>query len=219
MDMITVYIAGYDPTSHALVSIIFNIKKNKSVYTNIQEELKNNFILNKNSNLNEKEKVRQMIDSLDFLSMTIKESLRHSNPAFFSLGYKAIENVTIWGVPIPKGATIFQCLHAIHYDPQEWKDPMKFIPERFDPESEYFTPPKAGNFNQRNISTNYIPFSTGLRKWPGMNLAMLELKLITAKFISTFAYELDPQQEQNEYIRFTLRSQHKWKIKIISEII
>ena len=172
------------------------------------EELKVNFNPRNDSSTPE---IRGMIDSLEYLQLCVKESLRHSNAAFFSLAYKSLEDISIWGVSIPKGATLFQCLHAIHYDPQEWFYPKEFIPERFDPESELFNCP-GENIKKKRSKYSFIPFSAGLRKWPGMNLAMLELKTISALFLKTFEYELDPNQKANDYLRFSLRSQSTWKV-------
>ncbi|CAI2366495.1 unnamed protein product [Moneuplotes crassus] len=213
MDIITVYIAGYDPTSHALASILFNIKANERVFTKVMKEVKSNYDRNEKS-IDAK---RKMLDSCEYLDMTIKESLRHSNPAFFSLGYKSLDEISICGVTIPKGATIFQCLHALHYNSNEWINPMEFIPERFDPDSHYFTTPSSNGTKQRS-RYSYNPFSTNLRRCPGKNLAMLELKLIVAEFLSKFNYTISPEQISNKYLRFSLRSQFSCIISITGTI-
>lgn len=85
---------------------------------------------------------------------------------------------------------------------------MKFVPERFDPESEFFPPPHTEGKRQRS-KYSYNPFSTHMRRCPGKNFAMLELKVIIAEFLRKFEYELEPTLTQNPYVRFSLRSQFK----------
>jgi len=61
---------------------------------------------------------------------------------------------------------------ATHYNPSDWKEPEKYMPERFDPENEYFS-------SQSNISS-FLPFSHGLRSCAGKSLAMLEMKVLVS---------------------------------------
>ena len=68
-------------------------------------------------------------------------------------------------------------MYGQHFTPQEWHDPLRFLPERFDPESEYFTNPKTGKARD---SYAYIPFSIGVRSWPGQTLARLVQKSISS---------------------------------------
>mmetsp|Transcript_19066 Transcript_19066/g.21385 ORF Transcript_19066/g.21385 Transcript_19066/m.21385 type:complete len:85 (-) Transcript_19066:59-313(-) len=84
------------------------------------------------------------------------------------------------------------------------------MPERFDPENEYFS-------SQSNISS-FLPFSHGLRSCAGKSLAMLEMKVLVSYILLKLdkGYELDKKQENNEYIRFGGGTQFKVKIKIIS---
>ena len=43
----------------------------------------------------------------------------------------ATEDTTIQGFNIPKGTTIISNLWAVNHDPNLWKDPEEFRPERF----------------------------------------------------------------------------------------
>lgn len=71
----------------------------------------------------------------------IKETLRLDNPAVNTFGYETFHNVEICGVPIPKGTLIRFDLFAAHLNPIEWQRPKEFIPERFDPTSEFYKKP------------------------------------------------------------------------------
>ena len=69
----------------------------------------------------------------------------------------------------------------MHNDPDLWKDPEKFIPERFLDE--------RGNF----ISSNYvIPFSVGPRHCLGEQLARMEVFIYLVGMVQKFEFLPDP---------------------------
>lgn len=86
-----------------------------------------------------------------------------------SLGYKALRSFKLKGVLIPKGEILCFNILASHYSRDQWKDPMEFKPERFDPSSDYFTTPKGKNRHP----LSYIPFTFGSRTCPGRSLGKL----------------------------------------------
>lgn len=81
-------------------------------------------------------------------------------------------------------------LAANHYNPEQWVEPEKFIPERFDPNHDYFM--KPGTSDARD-STSFIPFSWNMRKCPGQLYAILELKLMVAYLVCRADYEVIPE--------------------------
>ena len=92
MDMITFYIAGYDPISHALCSLLYNIKKNDHVFNKLSEEITEKYHI---KDKHDYKSIRNTLDAFEYLPLVIKEALRFDNPAYFSLGYQALEDVTI----------------------------------------------------------------------------------------------------------------------------
>ena len=91
-----------------------------------------------------------------------------------------------------------------HYDPAQWHDPLKFIPERFDPESEYFKTPET---NKARDPLSYIPFSCHLRNCPGQSLAMLEIKVILVYLLTRVNFEFADHLMQSDYAYFGIISQ------------
>lgn len=67
---------------------------------------------------------------------------------------------------------------ALHHDPEFWKDPDEFRPERF-LEADGTPAPKPDNF---------MPFSMGRRVCLGESVAKPELLLILAIFIQKFRF-------------------------------
>ena len=211
-DMIFFFFAGHDTTSRNLATLMFNLKKNPKYYdTCYNEAIKVLGVTNRGQ-------VKDLIvvekfDELEHLTWWIKESLRHDNPAVSTLGYQALENVQIWGVPLPKGSKIFLSIHGLHYNLNQWKDPAKFIPDRFNPESDYFFIPSETEKKSRS-PYSFIPFSFGSRLCAGKSLATIEAKALSAYMLMKFDFEANEEQIANEYIRFGGHSQFKLKLKI-----
>jgi len=71
-------------------------------------------------------------------------------------------------------------------NPKYFKEPEKFIPERFEIDNEMY--------NEKSHPFSYIPFSAGPRNCIGQKFAMLEMKTTLAKILANF--ELLPLGEE-----------------------
>ena len=71
------------------------------------------------------------------------------------------------GVVIPKGTQVFAEIYEIHHNPNVWKDPDTFNPERFAP----------GGEAEHNGSYAWQPFITGPRQCIGMNFSLAEQRV------------------------------------------
>ncbi|HEX5870133.1 MAG TPA: cytochrome P450 [Longimicrobium sp.] len=111
---------------------------------------------------------------LDYTRRLIMESMR-VYPPFWWILRSAREDDVVGGQRIPAGATVLVVSYATHRHPDFWKDPERFDPDRFLPES------MAGRHRHA-----YIPFGTGQRACVGRHLAMLETPLALAMFAKRF---------------------------------
>lgn len=75
-----------------------------------------------------------------------------------------------------------QC-YTTHRDPTAFENPHAFLPER------WMGPQKP----TKSMKTLFLPFSEGTRACLGKNLAMMELKLITAILVRLFHIALGPE--------------------------
>ena len=148
-------IAGHDTTSHAISSAIFLLTKNKECGEKLAEELKEF----KGKSYNELLKLLENngIQEYQYLHQVFKETTRIDNPADKSIPYTVLKDTTICGVPLKKGTWVNLSLINQHFNPEEWHEPLKFIPERFDPESKYYF--KPGTENKPRGALSRIPFS------------------------------------------------------------
>jgi len=120
------------------------------------------------------------LGELHYTEQVLQEALRLYAP-IHALGRTAIEDNTIGGYLIPKGATVTVSFYATHRLEKYWPDPERFDPERFSPEAVAARPRLA-----------YMPFAAGHRNCIGANLAMLEGKLIMALVAQRYRLDLVP---------------------------
>lgn len=115
------------------------------------------------------------MEELEYVNWVAHEVMRINGPSVRSMGYIATDDIqTKGGLRIEKGTAIHFNLSAPSNDPKQWKEPHKFIPERFNPESPYFKTPGG----KARSHYAWIPYGVGARACTGRGLAMLELKVM-----------------------------------------
>uniref|UniRef100_A0A8K9XHG1 Thromboxane-A synthase n=1 Tax=Oncorhynchus mykiss TaxID=8022 RepID=A0A8K9XHG1_ONCMY len=103
------------------------------------------------------------VQDLKYLDMDISEALRLYPPG---LPGDVDEDCMVNGQFLPKGATLEIPAGYLHYDPENWAEPEKFITDRFTAEAKASRHPFV-----------YLPFGAGPRSCMGMRLAQLEIKM------------------------------------------
>ena len=80
-------------------------------------------------------------------------------------------------------------VHSLHRNKDEWIEPEKFIPERFDPESKYFLTPNG----QKRHPMSFAPFLGGKRICLGKTFAENIGKCVMPIILTAFDFEfVDP---------------------------
>lgn len=166
-------VASMDTSSTAVEWLLSEVFRQPRIMKKIQQELEQTIGL-------ERMVEEDDLDNLKYLNMVVKESFRLHPPVPLLLPHEAMEECTIEGYHVPKNSRIIINAWSIGRDPNTWKDPEKFIPERFDGSDVHFW---GQNFE-------LIPFGSGRRRCPGMQLGFIVIRLMVAQLLHCFDWEL-----------------------------
>ncbi|XP_058107405.1 geraniol 8-hydroxylase-like [Magnolia sinica] len=119
------------------------------------------------------------IARLPYLQAVVKETLRLHPPAPL-FNRKTITDVEISGFAIPKNTWVTVNVWAIGRDPNIWKDPSSFLPERF----------LGSDIDFKGQDFEFIPFGSGRRICPGLPLAFRMVHLMLASLLHSFDWKL-----------------------------
>eukprot|EP00257_Ricinus_communis_P002117 XP_002512986.3 cytochrome P450 84A1 [Ricinus communis] len=128
------------------------------------------------------------LENLTYLNCALKETLR-LHPPIPLLLHESAEDSTVAGYKIPAKSRIMINAWAIGRDPSAWADPNKFKPSRFLEDG-------APDFKGSNFE--FIPFGSGRRSCPGMQLGLYGLELTVAHLLHCFKWELDEGVKASE---------------------
>ena len=120
-----------------------------------------------------------------------------------------MKDVNINGLVMRKGDTFLMGVVHMCNNPNEWIEPTKFIPERFDSNSPYFLTPGG----QKRNTYSFAPFTGGHRICIGMSLAMNISKVILPGILHQIKFEaIDPNFEM-PYNNLFQRLSHTFNVK------
>ncbi|KAJ4833155.1 hypothetical protein Tsubulata_028545 [Turnera subulata] len=118
------------------------------------------------------------IENLKYLQAVVKETLRLYPPGPLTGIREAMEDCTIGGYYVPKGTRLVVNIWKLHRDPRIWENPCEFQPERF------LTTHADIDFRGQNFE--YLPFSSGRRSCPAINLGVAVVHLGLARVLQGF---------------------------------
>jgi ferulate-5-hydroxylase len=120
------------------------------------------------------------LEKLIYLKCAMKETLR-LHPPIPLLLHETAKDTVLNGYRIPARSRVMINAWAIGRDPNAWEDPDKFNPSRF-------LDGKAPDF--RGMDFEFLPFGSGRRSCPGMQLGLYALELAVAHLLHCFNWEL-----------------------------
>ncbi|XP_071082988.1 steroid 17-alpha-hydroxylase/17,20 lyase-like [Haliotis cracherodii] len=125
--------------------------------------------------------------NLPFIEAVLYESMRIATMVPLGLPHMSLCDTHVGGFDIPKGTLVLINHHALHHDPEQWRDPEVFKPERFlDQTGKMAAKPES-----------WLPFSAGRRVCLGESVAKPELHLLLAGIMRHLRVSLPPGTKLN----------------------
>ena len=112
------------------------------------------------------------------------------------------------------GEAFYIMIQFIHWDKRQWKEPKKFVPERFDTDSEWYKTPSGSKRKPYSFS----PFLGGSRVCLGKTFAETTLKFMIPLWYHCFDFELVEEKDKasQPLVYPAATKQSKIPIKIIT---
>ncbi|TQE02247.1 hypothetical protein C1H46_012118 [Malus baccata] len=170
LDMLS---GSMDTTATSTEWTLSELLKHPQVMKKVQKEIEN--VVGMERMVEESD-----LEKLEYLDMVVKETMRLHPVAPLLLPHAAIEDCNVNGFHIPGKSRIMINIWAIGRNPSVWTDADKFIPERFD----------GSNIDFRGRDFQFIPFGSGRRGCPGMQLGITMVLLLVAQLVHCFDWEL-----------------------------
>ncbi|XP_028406656.1 cholesterol 24-hydroxylase-like [Dendronephthya gigantea] len=184
-EFLTIFLAGQETTANSLSFTLYEIINNPHVEEKLLNEL--------DTVLAGRDYVEfDDLAKLTYLGNVFEESLR-KHPIAQAPAMTLKKNITVGGFLIPKGTGVHSRSLLFGMNPEIWKDPEVFDPDRFS-ETE-----KIPNF-----SMTHIPFSIGPHNCIGLTFAKYETKIILAKLLHKFRFKLLPGQTDRMMAKLTI---------------
>ncbi|KAJ7969665.1 Cytochrome P450, partial [Quillaja saponaria] len=176
-------VAAYETTATTLDWTFSELLRNPRVMKKLQQEIQNVVGLNKIVEQTD-------VPKLNYLDMVMKEVFRLHPVAPFLIAHESMEDITINGYYINKKSRIIVNAWAIGRDPKIWSENVEeFYPERF----------IDSNIDLKGHDFQLIPFGSGRRGCPGMQLGLTIDKFIIAQLVHCFDWKL-PNGMKPEYL-------------------
>ena len=171
LDMI---VAAFDTSATAIIWSLAELLRHPRIMKNLQEELRT--VVGMDRMVEESD-----LPNLSYLSMVVKESMRLHPVAPLLVPHESIEDITIDGYDIPKKSRIIINFWSIGRDPNIWSENAEeFYPERF----------MNNDIDLRGHDFRLIPFGSGRRGCPGMQVGLNTVRLVLAQLVHCFYWEL-----------------------------
>jgi cytochrome P450 len=190
----TLFFAGHETSATGLCWIHWALSRHPAIRAQMQAEVR--------QLLGDRLATAADLHNLQYTGQVIDESLRLHSP-IHSISRVALEDNTVGGFHVPKGATVAVSMYAIHRLEHLYPNPEVFDPSRFAPE--------AVAARHRFA---YLPFAAGHRNCIGAGQALVELKLIVARIAQRFELELAPGHKVEPAPGTTMFPRYGMKMKI-----
>jgi len=185
-EIFTLLMAGHETTANVLGWTAYLLGRHPDADARVHAEVRS--VMTGRTHL-----VAADVDRLPYTRMVITEAMRLYPPAWF-IGRTALEDVTLGGYTIPRGASVLMSQYVTQRDGRYFDNPGEFRPERWEQ-----------GLMERLPRGAFFPFSAGDRHCIGEGFAWLEALLALATLVDRWRFELVPGQDIRVSPSITLR--------------
>ncbi|CAA7021889.1 unnamed protein product [Microthlaspi erraticum] len=171
------FVGGTDTSVQTTQWTMAEIINNPNVLERMREEI--DYVVGKSRLIQETD-----ITNLPYLQAVVKEGLRLHPPApFVTRTFQ--ERCEVKGFDIPEKTTLVVNAYAVMRDPYSWEDPNEFKPERFLGSSR-----SGEEEDEKEQALKYVPFGSGRRGCPGVNLAYIFVGTAIGVMVQCFDWRI-----------------------------
>ncbi|XP_068609909.1 cholesterol 24-hydroxylase-like isoform X2 [Brachionichthys hirsutus] len=167
------FIAGHETTANPLAFCVMELARHPEILEKAKKEVDDVIGMKNDVSFDH-------LGDLVYLSQVLKETLRLYPPSP-ALYRHLPEDIIIDGINIPAGVSCLFSTYVTSRLDRFFKDPLTFDPDRFHPDA-----PKPYYC--------YFPFSVGPHSCLGKTFALMEAKVVMAKLLQRFDFNLLPGQ-------------------------
>ena len=110
------------------------------------------------------------------------------------------EDLQILKYKIPANIPIVIDMQSLHHDKKQWREHERFIPDRFNPESQYYLTPDG----QKRHPMSFGPFLGGKRICLGMTFAEIVTRVSAPLLIYYFDFEFENKEYYEQKPEYNL---------------
>lgn len=205
-ECVTLFAAGHETTAVSMAWTLHLLTQHPAVLARLQTEAQT--ILG-----DARTPAPDAFRALPYAMQVVQESLRLYPPAWI-MSRLALADDPIGSYTIPAGATALVSPYLLHRDPASWPDPERFDPDRFAPVQDKEQPDHESGPSLRpgherpgheRHSYAYLPFGGGPRLCIGNQFALMEMQVLLAMLVRTFAVKPVLNQRIEPHPLITLR--------------
>ncbi|KAH3871925.1 cytochrome P450 4F1-like isoform X2 [Dreissena polymorpha] len=181
---------GHDTTASAISWILYSLAEHPECQARCQEEI--DALLGDRDNLEWSD-----LPHLEYLTMCIKEGMRMYCPVAI-VARVTTKDLKMADITVPPGINVMINIWMLHHNEEVWgPDHWEFKPERFSKENCAKMDPYQ-----------FVPFSGGPRNCIGQNFAMNEEKVVLAKLLHNFRFQLVPGFKVRRRLAAVMRAEN-----------
>lgn len=197
-DFLVMFIAGAKTVQLTTSNFIMCLKHRPDIKAKFEAEYQPMMELVKDDIMGKM--TAEMVEDLDYTKLVYQEILRRYTPIPTSSTSTVSKTTTYNGVTFHKGDAFYVNMENMHQRDDEWIKSNEFIPERFDPHSEYYLRPDGTKRNPLSFN----PFLGGQRICLGKTFAEITLKYSLPLYHHFFDFEFVEEKHKEKMLEFNL---------------